>query len=198
MAVSFAQPTDVVKVRFQAQMNLSGVARRYSGTMQAYKQIYQLEGFRGLWKGASPFIPCCQFILTRRSRSRSLFRAGTLPNITRNALVNCTELVTYDLIKEAILRHNLLSGERRCYQYARTHPPTVIADWAETNTPTQAFNSAAADKRATVHEDTAHTGQLVHKLMIHLIHSVAFCSLRGEGGDCVTRLTRLTQRSSLI
>ena len=38
--------------------------------------------------------------------------AGTLPNITRNALVNCTELVTYDLIKEAILKHNLLSGER--------------------------------------------------------------------------------------
>lgn len=37
--------------------------------------------------------------------------SGTLPNITRNALVNCTELVTYDLIKEAILRHNLLSGE---------------------------------------------------------------------------------------
>lgn len=54
MAVSFAQPTDVVKVRFQAQMNLSGVARRYNGTMQAYKQIYQLEGFRGLWKGATP------------------------------------------------------------------------------------------------------------------------------------------------
>lgn len=83
-------------------------------------------------------------------------------------------------------------------QYARTHPPTVIADWAGTNTPTQAFNSAAADKRAAVHEDIAHTGQLVHKLMIHLIHSVAFCSLRGEGGGCVTRLTRLTQRSSLI
>lgn len=37
--------------------------------------------------------------------------SGTLPNITRNALVNCTELVTYDLIKEAILRHNLMSGE---------------------------------------------------------------------------------------
>lgn len=90
MAVSFAQPTDVVKVRFQAQMNLSGVARRYSGTMQAYKQIYQLEGFRGLWK-------------------------GTLPNITRNALVNCTELVTYDLIKEAILRHNLLSDNLPCH-----------------------------------------------------------------------------------
>lgn len=52
MAVSFAQPTDVVKVRFQAQMNLNSVARRYNGTMQAYKHIYQNEGFRGLWKGA--------------------------------------------------------------------------------------------------------------------------------------------------
>ncbi|KAJ0033687.1 hypothetical protein NQD34_000794 [Periophthalmus magnuspinnatus] len=86
MAVSFAQPTDVVKVRFQAQMNLDGVARRYNGTMQAYRHIFQNEGLRGLWK-------------------------GTLPNITRNALVNCTELVTYDLIKEAILRHKLMSAD---------------------------------------------------------------------------------------
>uniref|UniRef100_H3CMZ9 Dicarboxylate carrier UCP2 n=1 Tax=Tetraodon nigroviridis TaxID=99883 RepID=H3CMZ9_TETNG len=89
MAVSFAQPTDVVKVRFQAQMNLNSVARRYSG-MQAYKHIYQNEGFRGLWK-------------------------GTLPNITRNALVNCTELVTYDMIKEAILRHKLMSDNLPCH-----------------------------------------------------------------------------------
>ncbi|XP_060939479.1 mitochondrial brown fat uncoupling protein 1 [Limanda limanda] len=90
MAVSFAQPTDVVKVRFQAQMNLDGVARRYNGTMQAYKHIFQNEGIRGLWK-------------------------GTLPNITRNALVNCTELVTYDLIKEAILKHKLLSDNLPCH-----------------------------------------------------------------------------------
>ncbi|XP_061574160.1 mitochondrial brown fat uncoupling protein 1 [Cololabis saira] len=90
MAVSFAQPTDVVKVRFQAQMNLNGVARRYTGTMQAYKQIFQNEGLRGLWK-------------------------GTLPNITRNALVNSTELVTYDLIKEAILKHNLLTDNLPCH-----------------------------------------------------------------------------------
>ncbi|KAK5899098.1 hypothetical protein CesoFtcFv8_008612 [Champsocephalus esox] len=90
MAVSFAQPTDVVKVRFQAQMNLGGVAPRYTGTMQAYKHIFQNEGMRGLWK-------------------------GTLPNITRNALVNCTELVTYDLIKEAILKHRLLSDNLPCH-----------------------------------------------------------------------------------
>ncbi|TRY54062.1 hypothetical protein DNTS_034492, partial [Danionella cerebrum] len=84
LAVSLAQPTDVVKVRFQAQSRLQGASKRYNGTMQAYKLIFQHEGLRGLWK-------------------------GTLPNITRNALVNCTELVSYDLIKEAILKHKLMS-----------------------------------------------------------------------------------------
>uniref|UniRef100_A0AAZ3SPC6 Uncoupling protein 1 n=1 Tax=Oncorhynchus tshawytscha TaxID=74940 RepID=A0AAZ3SPC6_ONCTS len=90
MAVSFAQPTDVVKVRFQAQVNLTGVARRYTGTMQAYKHIFNHEGIRGLWKGC-------------------------LPNITRNALVNCTELVTYDLIKRGGHSYNLLSDNLPCH-----------------------------------------------------------------------------------
>ncbi|KAL4618167.1 mitochondrial uncoupling protein 2-like [Arapaima gigas] len=90
MAVSIAQPTDVVKVRFQAQMNLKGVQRRYKGTLQAYRQIFLQEGLRGLWK-------------------------GTLPNVTRNALVNCTELVTYDLIKEAILTHRLMTDNLPCH-----------------------------------------------------------------------------------
>ncbi|XP_066574482.1 mitochondrial brown fat uncoupling protein 1 [Amia ocellicauda] len=90
MAVSIAQPTDVVKVRFQAQLNLKGVERRYKGTLQAYRQIFNQEGLRGLWK-------------------------GTLPNITRNALVNCTELVTYDIIKEAILNHKLLTDNLPCH-----------------------------------------------------------------------------------
>lgn len=37
--------------------------------------------------------------------------AGTLPNIARNAIVNCGELVTYDLIKDALLRAQLMTGE---------------------------------------------------------------------------------------
>ena len=36
---------------------------------------------------------------------------GCLPNITRNAIVNCSELVTYDLIKELILKRRLMTGE---------------------------------------------------------------------------------------
>ncbi|CAK6966727.1 mitochondrial uncoupling protein 2-like [Scomber scombrus] len=89
MAVAFAQPTDVVKVRFQAQGQLpeSGSVKRYSSTIDAYKTIARDEGVKGLWKGC-------------------------LPNITRNAIVNCSELVTYDIIKELILKYNLMSGKQ--------------------------------------------------------------------------------------
>lgn len=52
MAVAFAQPTDVVKVRFQAQVRLSDGGRRYNSTLDAYKTIARDEGVRGLWKGA--------------------------------------------------------------------------------------------------------------------------------------------------
>lgn len=53
MAVTFAQPTDVVKVRFQAQVRLpeSGAVKRYNSTLEAYRTIARDEGIRGLWKG---------------------------------------------------------------------------------------------------------------------------------------------------
>ncbi|KAM9846900.1 dicarboxylate carrier UCP2 isoform 2-T2 [Aulostomus maculatus] len=85
MAVALAQPTDVVKVRFQAQARSPGNARRYCGTIDAYKTIAKEEGVHGLWK-------------------------GTAPNIARNAIVNCTELVTYDFIKDTLLRSTPLTA----------------------------------------------------------------------------------------
>ncbi|KAL4608492.1 mitochondrial uncoupling protein 2-like protein-like [Arapaima gigas] len=91
MAVAVAQPTDVVKVRFQAQATAAGPSKRYNGTMQAYKTIAREEGVRGLWKGR------------------------TTPNITRNAIVNCTELVTYDIIKDALLRWTPMSDDLPCH-----------------------------------------------------------------------------------
>jgi solute carrier family 25 uncoupling protein 8/9 len=53
LAVLLAQPTDVVKVRMQAQRRIvgSGTVPRYSSTLQAYKMIAKQEGARGLWKG---------------------------------------------------------------------------------------------------------------------------------------------------
>jgi len=89
MAVAFAQPTDVVKVRFQAQASSSGPSR-YNGTMAAYKTIAKEEGIRGLWR-------------------------GTGPNIARNAIVNCTELVTYDLIKDWLIRSTPMTDDLPCH-----------------------------------------------------------------------------------
>ncbi|XP_069891128.1 putative mitochondrial transporter UCP3 isoform X2 [Dipodomys merriami] len=91
MAVTCAQPTDVVKVRFQASVRLGpGSDRKYSGTMDAYRTIAREEGIRGLWK-------------------------GILPNITRNAIVNCAEMVTYDIIKEKLLESRLLTDNFPCH-----------------------------------------------------------------------------------
>ncbi|XP_016063955.1 PREDICTED: mitochondrial uncoupling protein 3 [Miniopterus natalensis] len=91
MAVTCAQPTDVVKVRFQANMHLGpGGNKKYSGTMDAYRTIAREEGISGLWK-------------------------GTFPNITRNAIVNCAEMVTYDIIKEKLLDHHLFTDNFPCH-----------------------------------------------------------------------------------
>lgn len=90
LAVIVAQPTDVVKVRMQA---VSKAKARYSGCISAYRTIAIQEGARGLWKGC-------------------------LPNVTRNAVVNCTELVSYDLIKEAILSRRLLTDNIPCHFFS--------------------------------------------------------------------------------
>lgn len=85
LAVSVAQPTDVVKVRMQAQKN-----KIYAGTFSAYRQIATTEGVRGLWK-------------------------GIIPNVTRNSVTNAAELVSYDLIKEKILSMNLMRDSMPCH-----------------------------------------------------------------------------------
>ncbi|XP_036594992.1 mitochondrial uncoupling protein 2-like isoform X2 [Trichosurus vulpecula] len=53
LAVGVAQPTDVLKVRFQAQARAGG-SWRYQGTVDAYKTIAQEEGLRGLQKDDLP------------------------------------------------------------------------------------------------------------------------------------------------
>ena len=50
------------------------------------------------------------------------FLTGTLPNIMRNAIVNCAEMVTYDIIKEKLLQYHLFTGE--ALGSGQTAPPT--------------------------------------------------------------------------
>uniref|UniRef100_A0A8C9AR62 Mitochondrial brown fat uncoupling protein 1 n=1 Tax=Prolemur simus TaxID=1328070 RepID=A0A8C9AR62_PROSS len=90
VAVFIGQPTEVVKVRLQAQSHLHGLKPRYTGTYNAYRIIATTEGLTGLWK-------------------------GTTPNLMRNVIINCTELVTYDLMKEALVKNKVLADDVPCH-----------------------------------------------------------------------------------
>lgn len=79
IGITVASPTDVVKVRLQAEGRLPpGVPRRYAGAIDAYRKIIAQEGVLGLWTGYGP-------------------------NLARNCVVNATELVAYDQAKQTFL-----------------------------------------------------------------------------------------------
>ncbi|XP_027931962.1 mitochondrial uncoupling protein 2-like [Vigna unguiculata] len=80
LAITIANPTDLVKVRLQSEGHLpSGVPRRYSGAIDAYLTILRQEGIGALWTGLGP-------------------------NIARNAIINAAELASYDQVKRTILK----------------------------------------------------------------------------------------------
>ncbi|WJX53714.1 Matrilysin, variant 2 [Trifolium repens] len=80
VAIAVANPTDLVKVRLQAEGKLPpGVPKRYSGSLNAYSSIVRQEGVRSLWTGLGP-------------------------NIARNSIINAAELASYDQVKQTILK----------------------------------------------------------------------------------------------
>lgn len=83
IGITVANPTDLVKVRFQSEGRLApGQKPRYSGVMNAYSTIVRTEGVRGLW-------------------------TGLVPAVLRNSIINASELATYDTAKEAALHAGL-------------------------------------------------------------------------------------------
>ncbi len=89
IGITVASPTDVVKVRLQAQARATtDIPLRYTGALDAYKKIIVEEGVLGLWSGYGP-------------------------NLARNCIVNATELVAYDQSKQLLLaagfKDNLLT-----------------------------------------------------------------------------------------
>ncbi|KAF5747590.1 UNCOUPLING family protein [Tripterygium wilfordii] len=80
IGIAIANPTDLVKVRLQAEGKLPpDVPRRYSGALNAYSTIVRQEGVGALWTGVGP-------------------------NIARNGIINAAELASYDQIKQTILK----------------------------------------------------------------------------------------------
>lgn len=127
LAVLIAQPTDVVKVRFQAQLR-GDTHNRYTSTTKAYKMIAQQEGVRGLWK-------------------------GTLANCSRNAIVNVAEIVCYDIIKETILSYGLMKDAIPCHftsAVAAGFCTTVVASPVDV-VKTRFMNSTPGTYRGAAH-----------------------------------------------
>lgn len=79
LAITIASPTDLVKVRMQAQgKSPPGAPKKYPSAFASYGIIAREEGIAGLWTGLGP-------------------------NVARNAIINATELATYDQVKETLL-----------------------------------------------------------------------------------------------
>lgn len=76
-AISCANPFDLVKVRLQSDVanSLIGLPVRYKNARDALRSIVKTEGVPALW-------------------------TGILPNIYRNAVVNATELATFDTVSQ--------------------------------------------------------------------------------------------------
>jgi solute carrier family 25 (mitochondrial uncoupling protein), member 8/9 len=78
--IAVASPTDVVKIRLQAEgKKPAGVPKRYNGSIDAYRKIIAEEGVKGLY-------------------------SGLFPNMIRNSIMNAAELASYDQIKSSILK----------------------------------------------------------------------------------------------
>lgn len=90
MAVIVGQPTEVVKIKFQAQKRIAGKKLQYTSTPATYRKIGREEGIRGLWKGA-------------------------MPNIGRNAIVNVSEIVCYDIVKDCLMIYGEMRDNIYCH-----------------------------------------------------------------------------------
>nr|CAB3267487.1 mitochondrial uncoupling protein 3 [Phallusia mammillata] len=90
IAVAMFQPTEVVKIKMQADARKPRGDHQYRTSIQAYRELRRVGGIRELWKGM-----------------------GT--NMARLGVVNVCELVTYDIVKETILDLKLLGDNPICH-----------------------------------------------------------------------------------
>ncbi|RXM96927.1 Mitochondrial uncoupling protein 2 [Acipenser ruthenus] len=122
----FTFPLDTAKVRLQIQGEKAAVEAakniRYSGVFGTIATMVKTEGPRSLYNGLVAGLQRQMAFASIRiglydsvKQFYSNGKESTLPNITRNAIVNAAELVTYDIIKETILKYKLLTDNLPCH-----------------------------------------------------------------------------------
>ena len=114
IAILSAQPTDVVKIRMQAELRKPGEKPRYAGVFHAYSTIFKQEGMKGMYKG----MYCDFFQNYVRKKSHAPFFAsflGTMPNICRNCIINVGETVVYDAVKDGLITSGIFTDGIPCH-----------------------------------------------------------------------------------
>jgi solute carrier family 25 uncoupling protein 8/9 len=93
IGIVIASPTDVVKVRLQAEGRKPiGTVTKYNGSFDAYKKIFFNEGVRN-------------------------FYSGLIPNILRCSLMNSAELATYDQLKYTIVLKYSIDADNKLLHF---------------------------------------------------------------------------------
>eukprot|EP01135_Chromosphaera_perkinsii_P002443 Nk52_evm49s223 gene=Nk52_evmTU49s223 len=81
---SIANPTDVLKIRMQAQSSSGGGGNAREGMFAVLKRAYQSDGFFGLWRGVGP-------------------------NASRAAVIAAVELPAYDKFKHLLVSNGYMN-----------------------------------------------------------------------------------------
>ncbi|WZZ52587.1 hypothetical protein YC2023_052694 [Brassica napus] len=109
LGIIVANPTDLVKVRLQAEGKLAaGVPKRYTGALNAYSTIVRQVVIMLSWKLRlcvsllKALLQICLIWLWQEG-VRALW-TGLGPNVARNAIINAAELASYDQVKQTILK----------------------------------------------------------------------------------------------
>lgn len=92
IAITVANPTDLVKVKLQAQgaTRYLGGPDKYKGLVDCYRQILAEGGIMGLWTGYNS-------------------------NVARNAVINSAEVASYDQFKQMLLQYNIMKDGVGCH-----------------------------------------------------------------------------------
>ncbi|XP_054649788.1 dicarboxylate carrier SLC25A8-like isoform X2 [Dunckerocampus dactyliophorus] len=134
-------PLDTAKVRLQIQGEakplVKGQRATYRGVFGTIFTIVRTEGPRSLYNGLVAGLHRQMSFASVRvglyDTMKQFYSRGSescLPNITRNAIVNCCEMVTYDIIKERILQYKLMSDNMPCHftaAFAAGFCTTIVA-----------------------------------------------------------------------
>ncbi|MEJ1286184.1 hypothetical protein NN561_017188 [Cricetulus griseus] len=116
-------PLDTAKVRLQIQgEGQTSSTIRYKGVLGTITTLAKTEGlpklYSGLPAGIQRQISFASLRIGLYDTVQEYFSSGkerTTPNLLRNVIINCTELVTYDLMKGALVNNQILADDVPCH-----------------------------------------------------------------------------------